>query len=229
MGDLNCDLLSGTASRTKHLVQIYNTYGLQQIIKEATRTNPDTQTLIDHIVTNKPDKVADSGVIPCGISDHDLIYIIRHAKLPKIKRKLRMLTIRIQKNLTESNLLDDLNGIPFDLSSDTSDNANGLWMTWKTFFMNILNKHALIKTIRVRGDNLPYVTAEVKSLMRQRDYLRGKANKTGSKYLRQAYQQLRNKVDCTLRKLKSDYYTKKIEESKGNLKKYLESFKKCNQ
>ena len=42
MGDLNCDLLSGTASR--HLVQIYNTYGLQQIIKEATRTTSDTQT-----------------------------------------------------------------------------------------------------------------------------------------------------------------------------------------
>ena len=38
IGDLNCDLLSGTASGTKHLVQIYNTYGLQQIIKEATRT-----------------------------------------------------------------------------------------------------------------------------------------------------------------------------------------------
>ena len=63
-----------------------------------------------------------------------------------------------------------------------------------------------------------HVTVEVKSLMRQRDYFRGKANKTGSKYLRQAYQQLRNKVDCTLRKPKSDYYTKKIEESKGNLK-----------
>ena len=87
--DLNCDLLSGTASRTKYLVQIYNTYGLQQIIKEATRTTSDTQTLIDHIVTNKPDKVADSGVIPCGISDHDLIYIIRHAKLPKINWNLK--------------------------------------------------------------------------------------------------------------------------------------------
>ena len=218
MGDMNCDLLSGTTSRTKHLVQIYNTYGLQQIIKEATRTTLDTLTLIDHIVPNKPDKVADSGVIPCGISDHDLIYVIRHAKLPKINWKPRILTICIHKNLTESSPLDDLNGIPFDVISDTSDNANGLWMTLKTFFMNILNKHASIKTIRVRGNTLPYVTAQVKSLMRQKDYLRGKANKTGSKYLRQPYQQLRNKVDYTLRKLKSDYYTKKIDESKGNLK-----------
>ena len=61
--------------------------------------------------------------------------------------------------------------------------------------MHILNKHAPIKTISARGNNLPYATAEVKSLMRQRDYRRVKANKTGSKYLRQAYQQLRNKVD----------------------------------
>ena len=63
------------------------------------------------IVTNKPDKVADSGVIPYGISDHDLIYIIRHAKLPNIKRKPMILTIRIHKNLTESSPLDDLNGL----------------------------------------------------------------------------------------------------------------------
>ena len=135
-----------------------------------------------------------------------------------MKRKPKILTICTHKNVTESSLLDDLNGIPFDLISDTSDNANGLWLTWKTFFLNILNKHAPIKTIKVRGNNLPYVTAKVKSLIRQRDYLRGKANKAGSEYLRQAYQQLRNKVDHTLRKLKSDYYTSKTEESKGNLK-----------
>ena len=47
-------------------------------------------------------------------------------------------------------------------------------------------------------------------MMRQRDYLRSKASNTGSKYLRQAFQHLCNKVDYTLRKLKSDYYTKRL-------------------
>ena len=88
MADLNCNLLSGTASRTEHLVQINNTYGLQQIIKGATRTTSDIQTLLDHIVTNKPYKVTDSAVIPCSISDHDLIYIMRHAKPQKLSRNL---------------------------------------------------------------------------------------------------------------------------------------------
>ena len=55
-------------------------------------------------------------------------------------------------------------------------------------------------------------------MMRTRDKLRGKANKTGSVYLWQAFQQMRNKVNYTLRKLISDYYTRKIEENENNLR-----------
>ena len=53
LGDLKCDLLSETISKSKHLVQIYNTHGLTQVIKEATRTTAETNTLTYYIVTNK--------------------------------------------------------------------------------------------------------------------------------------------------------------------------------
>ena len=226
MGDLNCDLLSMTLNKTKHIVQIYKTYGLVQVIKEATRTTSDTHTLIDHIVTNKIDRIAESGVMPCGISDHDVIYIIRHARLSKMKKDPKILSVRDTRKLDNDRLLENLRELPFGLIKDTSNNPEDLWLKWKTFFLNILDKHAPVKTIRVRGNNLPYVTAEVKSMMRQRDYLSGKANKTGSKYLRQAFQQVRNKVDFTLRNLKSEYYTRKIEENKNNLK---NTWKGCQQ
>ena len=117
----------------------------------------------------------------------------------------------------------------------SADNPNDLWSRWKSFFLDILNKYAPVKTIRVKGNNLPYITAAVKSMMRQRDYLRGKVNKTSSKYLRQAFQHLRNKVNYTLRKMKSDYYTKKIEDNGDNLrntwkvlKKVINRNGKCN-
>ena len=54
MGDLNCNLLMKDNSKTKHMVQIYDTYSMTKIIKDPTRTTSDTQTLIDHIVTNRP-------------------------------------------------------------------------------------------------------------------------------------------------------------------------------
>ena len=217
MGDLNCNLMEDN-SKTKHLVQIYDTYGMTQIIKDPTRTTSDTQTLIDHIVTNRPKNIAEGGVIPCGISDHDLIYIIRSARIPKIKKEPKVLTVRTHKNLSEASLLDDLHNLPIELILESSSNPDTLWLTWKSFFTNIINKHAPVKTIRVRGNSLPYVTAEVKHMMRTRDKLRGKANKTGSVYLRQAFQQMRNKVNYSLRKLRSDYYTRKIEENKNNLR-----------
>ena len=99
MGDLNCDLLPETISKSKHLVHISgsDTYGLTQVLKEATRTTAETNTLT--VVTNKKDNVADSGIIPCGIGDHELVYIIRHARLPKIKKDPKIVTVRSTKNL----------------------------------------------------------------------------------------------------------------------------------
>ena len=122
MGDLNCDLLSETISKSKRLVHIYNTYGLTQIIKEATRTTAEANTLTYYIVTNKKDNVADSGIIPCGIGDHDLGYIIRHARLPKIKKDPKIVTVRSTKNLNNDTLIKDLNKLPFELIRASADN-----------------------------------------------------------------------------------------------------------
>ena len=54
-----------------------------------------------------------------------------------------------------------------------------------------------------------YITAEMRKLIRTRDYLKKKANKTGSKYLHQALQEIRNKVKYGIRKLRSEYYRNK--------------------
>ena len=62
------------------------------------------------------------------------------------------------------------------------------------------------------------LTKEIKSMMYQRDYLKSKTFKTGSKYLIQAYQHLVNKVCYSLRNLKVDYYTKKFRKQVVTLK-----------
>ena len=191
--------------------------------------------MIGHIVTNKKDNITDSGIIPCGVSDHDLVYVIRYTRLPKIRRDPKIVTVRSTKNLDNDSLIKDLNELPLEVLKALADNPNDLWSSWKSFFRNILNKHAPIKTMRVRGNNLPYVKAEIKSMMKQRGHLRGKANKTGSKYLRKAFQNLHNQVNYTLRELRSDYYTKKIDDNKYNLRntwkvliKVINSKNKCN-
>ena len=122
LGDLKFDLLSETISKSKHLVHIYNTYGLNTgyKLKKATRTTAETNTLTYYIVTNKKDNVADSGIIPCGISDHDLVYIIRHARLPKINKDPKIVTVT--RNLNNDTLVKDLNELPFELIRASADN-----------------------------------------------------------------------------------------------------------
>ena len=75
-------MLSETISKTKHLVHIYNTHGLTQVIKEATKTTAETNTLIDHMVTNKKDDIADSGIIPVALVIMTLFIL---SGIPKIK------------------------------------------------------------------------------------------------------------------------------------------------
>ena len=89
---------------------------------------------------------------------------------------------------------------------------------WKTFFLDIIEKHAPMIQITVKANRLPYVTSELRKMIRQRDCLRGKANKTGSRILRQAYDQVKNAASHTLYKLRKSYYTNKIEQHKDDLK-----------
>ena len=43
-------------------------------------------TLIDHLAATKPKCISGKGVIPCGISDHDAIFLIRSIKIPRVKK-----------------------------------------------------------------------------------------------------------------------------------------------
>ena len=93
IGDINCYSLEPAENCVKHINRIYRKHTLSQLIDEPTRTTSDTSTIIDHIVTNKPKCVSESGVIHCGIGDHDVTFAIRRARLPKIKNQPKIIRV----------------------------------------------------------------------------------------------------------------------------------------
>ena len=92
-------------------------------------------------------------------------------------------------------------------------------------FISAVEKHAPLPNITLKGNNLSYITTDIRMMIRQRDYLRGKANKTGRDILRQAFHQIRNKVTYAIRKARSEYFTKKLTESNGDLKQTWQTLK----
>ena len=97
MGDINCDLNTPLGNNTKHLNNILNSFGYSQLIKDATRTTNTTSTIIDHIITNRPDIISSSGVRPCGKSDHDALFFIRNTRAPKLKIPAKVIIVRKYK------------------------------------------------------------------------------------------------------------------------------------
>ena len=100
-----------------------------------------------------------------------------------------------------------------------TDNANDTWLLWKNLYTDILNKHAPIINIRLKGSTSPCMTNDLKNMICKRDHLKAKAVKTGSKYLYQGFRQIRSRVLSLLKHLRKDYYTKKLDETKGDMKK----------
>ena len=68
--------------------------------------------------------------------------------------------------------------------------------------------------IKIKGNNLPYITSKVRRMIRQRDYHTKKTNEAGSKYLWQAFLNIRGRVYQELRHLRNSYYSGKIDEHK---------------
>ena len=78
---------------TKHIKHIYNTFGNTQLIENATRTTVITVTLIDHLATTRSINISGKDVIPCRISDHDVIFLVRSMHVPRVKKHPEVLKV----------------------------------------------------------------------------------------------------------------------------------------
>ncbi len=116
-----------------------------------------------------PEKIVQSGVIPTGISDHSLIFGIRKINpVLSTRKRAKKVEVRNMKRLNEERFNEDLLTQPWEqivLKSDT----DSMWACWKELFLDVLDKHAPIQHIRKRTSNVPWVTADIKNLIFERN------------------------------------------------------------
>ena len=102
---MNCNLLK-EENHTKHIRNVYITFGYTQLVEHATGTTTKNGTLIDHLATTKPISVSHKGVIPCGISDHDAIFLVRSMRVPRIKKQPKIIKVRKFKKFDNKSFLN---------------------------------------------------------------------------------------------------------------------------
>ena len=111
LGDLNCNYLENKSNVS--IKDLFKLCGYKQIIKIATRIAKDSSTLIDVILTNRPDNVINANSIISSLSDHNVIKCVR--KLNNIKFNPRTIKCRDYKNYDQTTVSAELSIVNWDI------------------------------------------------------------------------------------------------------------------
>ena len=135
-----------------------------------------SRTLIDLCLTNSPDKVSKSGVIDIGISDHSAIYLARKVTLFRSGNHNTVETRQL-KNFNKDEFLRDLRMNDWNLAI-ACNNPNEMWDVWKQLLTSVIDKHAPLRTKRIKNKSSPWITNELLREIHNRDFLKKKAAST---------------------------------------------------
>jgi hypothetical protein len=223
MGDFNIYWLKKTYPYKKYN-EILSQTGLKQIITKPTRITDVSSSLIDHILCSHQDKISQFGNIPFGMSDHMLIFCTR--KIQKLVfNKHKTLSIRSLRDYTQTDLINRLSEVDWSevMSSLCADDA---WAHFTRLFTSILDIVAPSKEIRIKHSTDQWMTSEILDNIRSRDILFRKFQKNPVKHdLYDQFCKLRNKIQRDIKKAKSLYFQKQIEENRNNSKKLWQNLK----
>ena len=89
--------------------------GLSQLICQPTRVTSNSCTLIDHIYTNREDKISSVNVCKLTISDHYAIFGNRRLNISERKNAHQTITYRSFKHFDEEAFRNELFDVPWEI------------------------------------------------------------------------------------------------------------------
>ena len=131
--DTNCDFSlprPSDANHSSHLQEIYDLFGLRQLIEEPTRMILHSSSVLDHIATSEYKNISESGVIKTSLSDHFLSYCIRKFHWREgggVERQHKYITSRQLRNFDKTACLSDLSEVNWEeISANASDSDDAV-------------------------------------------------------------------------------------------------------
>ena len=125
-GDTNINFLKyATDKKTSDYLDMLFSFGFMPLITKATRITHHSKTLMDHIYTNAPEKIINTGVCLADISDHLPCFCTSASKVPTVNQQK---IFRDFSNFNKELYTEDLNKIDFMslISSDANESMNNI-------------------------------------------------------------------------------------------------------
>ena len=223
IGDLNCNL-QGNCPDGRALFDFCSTLNLTQLVKEPTRVTERSQTLIDIVLTTNMNIVNSCEVKSSTISDHSLVCVT--LKFKAAKPRCSYITARSYKNYTHTKFIDDLASAPFHIAN-IFDDLDDQVHVFSSLFLDVLNDHAPIKRIKIKSRPNPYITPEIRQLMRTRDKWHKSAIKTKDQLHWNAYRFFRQEVKREIRHAEMEHVRTELQNSNGNSNSIWKVLNRC--
>ena len=217
IGDFNVDFLKRTDLNFKRFQSFMKTFGLSQLIRDATRPGINSGSCLDWIVTNCK-FVHHACVTNIFLSDHFAVECIKKKKR-EVKHTVYR-SMRDYRNYDKKALITLLNQKIDNVAYRDINDPNIMWTRLYNCINEILSVMCPLKRYRQRESQTPWISAEIYREMRYRDQLIVLYKVTKKRlYLTLAKQQ-RNKVNSMVESAKKLYISSILENTSSNPKKF---------
>ncbi len=127
--------------------------------------------------------------------------MIHKHKHPKIHHKHTEIQERSHKTFNEDAYQQSLRQVPRSILENVND-PDRAWFMWKDLYTAVLDKHAQIKTRRIKTDSAPWLNDHIIIAMQKRDSVHEQAQRYKTSELWLAYREV------TLEKLETNFTIK---------------------
>jgi len=186
-----------------------NCYNLSQHVQLPTRVTLKSSTLIDHVISNVPNRVTYTNVLPCSsVSDHDAPYVCINVRVKRFQPRYKM--IRNEREFDEEKFLRDFSELPFNLIYSTDDIDDKLAL-FNSLFTSCLDGHAPLKKVKVTRPPAPWLKSDdIHQLQVRRNQLRYQAHQTKSEDTWIKFREVRNLLRTKIKQAKRLFYQKAL-------------------
>ena len=194
--------------------------GLVQLVNQPTRG----ENTLDLLLTNKPSTIYRTEVCP-GISDHDIVYA--EATTTPLKEHQTPRNVYLFKKADYDSMKRESNYLLNDFINkhQKSMDINQMWEEFKNHIHKLLEKYIPQRTIK-HQHGYPWITTELRRMIRKRDRLYNKIKKMGNTKMRNDYKHLKHLVQKETRKSYWDYISNIIApDDKPNPEKFFSFLK----
>ena len=131
-----------------------------------------------------------SGVLEVTISDHFLVFV--EIKLKSPKQAPTYVITRSFCNYKADQFATDIAHIPCD-TANLRDSVDDRLDAFNDLFLACLENNAPVRTVKIRHNRNPFISEDIRDLMKERDCLHQRTRKTGTKEDWKVFRELQNK------------------------------------